>query len=185
MDCGGDHEFSGSQRAFVVEHKLAGKTYPSISRRFAEKYGFEALTIFTGVTWARLTVPCQSQSLLWKPRSQESSVQSLRGWFRIWSSTWRNKPSCALMRRAVSLSLGCKSSTVLPTNQWALFRANKNLKKSLSFIQSRVEYSRSYLRNLVVKINFDSSQELCNNSVDFSAREMFFDTFPLRIQRGI
>ena len=42
MDCGGDHEFSGSQRAFVVEHKLAGKTYPSISRRFAEKYGFEA-----------------------------------------------------------------------------------------------------------------------------------------------
>ena len=42
MDCGGDHEFSASQRAFVVEQKLAGKTYPSISRRFADKYGFEA-----------------------------------------------------------------------------------------------------------------------------------------------
>ena len=78
-----------------------------------------------------------------------------------------------------------KSSFNCITKQWALFRANKNLKKSLSFIQSRVEYSRSYLRNLVVKINFDRSWELCNNSVNFSAREMFLDTFPLRIQRGI
>ena len=50
MDFGGDHEFSASQRAFVVEHKLAGKAYPSISRHFAEKYGFEAPTIFSGVT---------------------------------------------------------------------------------------------------------------------------------------
>ena len=44
MDYGGDHEFSASQRAFVVEHKLAGRKYPSISRRFQEKYGIEAPT---------------------------------------------------------------------------------------------------------------------------------------------
>ena len=54
-----------------------------------------------------------------------------------------------------------------PQTNGPFFRANKNLKKSLSFIQSRVQYSRSYLRNLVVKINFDRSWELCNNSVNF------------------
>ena len=44
MDYGGDQELSASQKAFVVEHKLAGRKYPSISRRFQEKYGIEAPT---------------------------------------------------------------------------------------------------------------------------------------------
>ena len=40
LDSGGDREFSDSQKQFVLENKLAGKKYPSITRRFKEKYGF-------------------------------------------------------------------------------------------------------------------------------------------------
>jgi len=168
-----------------VEHKLAGKTYPSISRRFAEKYGFEApsrMHVFCLVKKLKEKYTLLDVRKGKKGRSKTATnARNIRRVERCLDRAATREPG----KQAVSSSLGCKSSTVLPTNQLALFRANRNLKKSLSFIQSRVEYSRSYLRNLVVKINFDRSWELCNNSINFSAREMFFNTFPLRIQRGI
>ena len=40
LDSGGYREFSDTQKQFVVENKLAGKKYPSSTRRFEEKYGF-------------------------------------------------------------------------------------------------------------------------------------------------
>ena len=104
MDYGGDHEFSASQRAFVVEHKLAGRKYPSISRRFQEKYGIEAPTrrhVYNLVKKLKTKYTLLDQ--------RKGKKGHPLGWFSMRSLTSRNGPGCVSRLTADTSSRGCKS----------------------------------------------------------------------------